>query len=88
MNKLAIGRIVILKLSSYQKEELRVAAHLRGEKQPNPNNGADEAPAIVVRAWSDTCANLNVLCDGKDTLWVTSAVEGDGEGQWHWPVRS
>jgi len=79
--KPTIGRIVIYKLSDYDKERLK------GMGSGNPNNGADEAPAIVVRAWSDTCVNLRVLIDGEQTLWVTSVLLGDGPSNWQLPER-
>lgn len=75
-----IGRVVVYKLTDYDKEQLK--AH-----SDNPNNGADEAPAIVVRVWGDACVNLRVLLDGDQTLWVTSALLGDGPRQWQWPAR-
>jgi hypothetical protein len=36
------------------------------------NNGADVAPAVVVRVWSEELVNVRVLCDGPDVLWWTS----------------
>lgn len=53
---------------------------------PAQNNGSDVAPAIVTREWGApwTMAPLNdverqtvnvrVLCDGAETLWLTSIV--------------
>lgn len=83
--KPSIGRIVIYRLTEGDKTTLEV----RGAS--NPNNGADEAPAMVVRVWSDTCVNLKVLVDGEDTLWVTSATLADApeqERRWRWPDRT
>lgn len=56
------------------------------------NNGAAEAPAVVVRVWSDSCVNLKILMDGPFDYWKTSilqeqAVGGTTPGTWHWPVR-
>jgi len=82
--KPTIGRIVIYRLADHDKETLRA----RGAS--NPNNGADEAPAVVVRAWSDTCVNLQVLLDGEGTLWLGSVQLADAPDQprrWRWPER-
>lgn len=41
-------------------------------------------PAIVVRVFdpSVSTANLQVLLDGNDVYWATSATEGEGPGHW------
>ncbi|WP_382307305.1 hypothetical protein [Herbiconiux sp. UC225_62] len=44
-------------------------------------------PLLVVRAFDEGKVNGQVFLDGNDTLWVTSASEGDGRGQWSWPPR-
>lgn len=46
----------------------------------------DAYPMVIVRVWGATAessVNGQVLLDGNDTLWVTSAGRGDGERQWH-----
>jgi hypothetical protein len=35
-------------------------------------NGADVAPAVITRVWSDNMVNVRVLLDGNDTPWKTS----------------
>ncbi|MFI6182560.1 hypothetical protein ACIA8R_44025 [Nonomuraea sp. NPDC051191] len=48
----------------------------------------DIFPAMVVRAYRGAAdVNLQVHLDGNDTYWVTSSVEGDRPGTWHWPPR-
>lgn len=62
---------------------------------PAANNGAEVAPAIITRVWSDTCVNVRVLADGPDTPLRTSVTHiedlADLEpGQrhcWTWPPR-
>ena len=64
---------------------------------PNRNNGADEAPAIITRVWSDTYINVKVLSDSNDAPeWRTSVtlleekperIIGDGRGMAWWPPR-
>ncbi len=80
--KPTIGRIVIYKFSEQDKERLKEMG------SPHPNNGAAEAPAVIVRVWSDICVNLKVLCDEASDLWVTSVLQGDGERQWSWLPRA
>lgn len=39
---------------------------------PARNNGANEAPAVITRVWSDTLINVRVLSDGDGVEWRTS----------------
>jgi hypothetical protein len=66
--------------------------------QPEMNNGATVAPAIITRVWSDTTVNLRVLADGESLLWRTSSTyvedldtldAGDPTriNRWTWPPR-
>ena len=42
-------------------------------------------PALVVRVWSPSMANLQVLIDGQGTLWATSKGGPSQEpGSWSW----
>lgn len=65
---------------------------------PEMNNGADVAPAIITRVWSDSTVNLRVLADSENVLWRTSstyapdldAIPADDPGRmsrWSWPPR-
>jgi hypothetical protein len=51
----------------------------------NDVNEGNVFPAMVVAAWSSNCVNLQVILDGNDSHWVTSANEGDQVGQWFRP---
>lgn len=39
---------------------------------PNEYSGADVAPAIITRVWSDDCINVHVMPDSSVTHWYTS----------------
>jgi hypothetical protein len=53
-------------------------------------------PLVIVRVWPHEfgagvhAVNGQVLLDGNDTYWVTSASESPvpSKGQWNWPPRS
>ena len=51
----------------------------------------EEFPLVIVRIWPNEFGsgipgiNGQVLLDGNDVLWVSSAGEGPENGQWHWP---
>jgi hypothetical protein len=62
---------------------------------PALNNGADEAPAIITRVWSDTMVNVRVLTDSgehRSQDWRTSVSlradkpEKPAHDAW-WPPR-
>lgn len=53
----------------------------------NQASTGDVCPAMVVRTFGGTAANLQVHLDGTDTYWATSRSEGEGAGFWVWPPR-
>jgi hypothetical protein len=56
----------------------------------NPPVPGQVFPAAIVRTWgnrSASVANLKVFLDGSDDLWVTSALQGEHDGQWSEPPR-
>lgn len=60
---------------------------------PDENNGADQAPAVITRVWSDTLVNVRVFLDADTTPeWRTSVKLHDarpetvGHDAW-WPPR-
>lgn len=54
-------------------------------------SAGEEVPLLVARVWPDEYGpgvpglNGQAFLDGTDTLWVTSAREGEGPGTWSWP---
>jgi hypothetical protein len=69
------------------------AAKINARRDADRNSGnrveaGQDCAAIVVAAWGNSSANLQVLLDGTDTYWATSRSEGDEQGHWHWPPRA
>ncbi|WP_371579484.1 hypothetical protein [Streptomyces sp. NBC_01314] len=97
----SIGRIVHYRLSEHNAEQInqgRKDFHENGRAQAGSGfvghvgNWAAEGdvfPAVVVQVFDEATvtANLQVLLDGNDTYWATSAAEGDRPGAWAWPGR-
>ncbi len=80
--KPTIGRIVIYKTTAEQKDNMEQLL-----KEYNISNIKEELPAIIVAVHNVTCVNLKVFQDGNGSdIWVRSAIQGDQEGQWNWPV--
>ena len=57
-------------------------------------NAGDHRPAVIVRVWTDTLVNLQVITDDENdklnpTEWRTSVPldESKKNGTWHWPER-
>jgi len=100
--KPTIGRIVNYKLNQTDVEAINrrrtnptsIAARIKEEKWPlgaqahigNDVTTGQIYPMIIVAVWGETCVNGQVLLDGNDTFWVTSAQLGESEGNWNWPV--
>lgn len=72
-----IGRVVIYTPTKAENEAW--------EKSSTANT-AEKLPATIVAVWGETCINAQVILDGEGTVWKTSIQQGDGEGQWNWPV--
>jgi len=41
-------------------------------------------PMVITGIWRDTGVNGQDFLDGNDTLWVTSAPQGNDPGNWHY----
>lgn len=97
-----IGRIVNYKLSKDDVEKITrrrtngqtIAARIKEGKWPlgaqahigNPVEEGQICPMIITAVWGETCVNGQVILDGNDTYWVTSAQKGDDESNWNWPA--
>jgi hypothetical protein len=77
-----IGRIVHYKLATHDAAVINQKTRTGNEARTG-----DVYPALIVRVWGGSGANLQVFLDGADTYWATSRTEGDAEGQWSWPPR-
>lgn len=99
MNRPTIGRTVVYSLSADDVAKIN-AARQKARKDHEALDPALQAhdgqweeepgaivPMIVTRVWTDTMVNGQAILDGNDSLWVTSVEQGDGPGQWSWPVR-
>lgn len=82
-----IGRIVHYTLSESDANAIRSARIGLTSGTYNNVAAGQVYPAIVVRTFGGSAANLKVLLDGPDTFWATSRSEGDGECRWAWPPR-
>lgn len=93
------GRILHYRLSASDCERIEAQRGDRGDgarlfQGSHPTPG-DVVPLVVVRRWPDEFPNAEVTCgvngqailDGNDTLWITSAPHGAGDGEWTWPPR-
>lgn len=84
----SIGRIVHYMLSADDARRIttqRKGAHA-GDGGGNFVEEGQVYPMLIVRIWGETeqsSVNGQVFLDGNDTLWVTSAGQGDGPRQWH-----
>lgn len=96
-----IGRIVHYRLSEQDVASITTmrqqASILAGSlripaRQGNPVSAGDAFPMMITKVWSPdphvhTAVNGQVFLDGNDTLWVTSALVGEGPRTYSWPTR-
>ena len=84
----SIGRIVHYTLSEFDADAIQ-ARRTEAGTVANTAAGGQIFPAVVVRTFGGSGANLRVLLDGDDTYWATSRTEGEpgANGQWCWPPR-
>lgn len=94
MQKPSIGRIVLYVLcqedcDAIEANRARMAELLQisSGQIGNSVRPGDIVPAVILRAWSDTCINAQALLDGFDTLWLMSRSRDDAKARksWHWP---
>lgn len=85
-----IGRIVHYTLNGYDVgaiDRLYPRVDDTGRWLRNAVAEGQVYPALVVRAFGGSAANLQVFLDGDATYWATSRVEGEGPARWSWPPR-
>ena len=78
--KPTLGRIVIY--NTTKSDRFRMTEQ-SGRGQCNVRL---KLPAVVVHAGDTDVCNLKVFFDGYMDLWAMDSGQGDGEGQWNWPV--
>lgn len=80
-------------LGAIQTDALGYVAHVG-----NHAEAGQVFPLIITRVWSEDCINGQVLLDGNDSLWLTSASKANEHqltqaagspvpGRWFWPPR-
>jgi hypothetical protein len=88
----SIGRIVHYTLSEDDAKWVKQhRADTSGAFVGNRPAAGDVYPMLITRTWGsteDSAVQGQVFLDGNDTLWVTSATQGDGERHWKEPKRS
>ena len=92
-----IGRIVHYRLSAVDVGEINRRRNGDPHSPSWPSgaqahvgnyvNPGEVVPMIVAKVWGPDCINGQAILDGNDSLWVTSALLGDGERNWSWPPR-
>ncbi len=88
--KPTIGRIVIYKLNEWDVQRVKEFGDHNGNYYVSLGQ---EFPLIIVRVWPDEYGtgvpgvNGQVILDGRERLWITSAKEGTEPGTWNWPER-
>lgn len=96
-NPPTIGRIVHYMLTEIDVQRIEAQRQRTVSSGSNDVHVGEIYPAIVVRSFPAYAdgerhrANLQVLLDGSDTYWATSAEEGPQDtppaGCWFWPPR-
>ena len=89
-----LGRIVLYRLTAEDVAAIGRQRLAGGQDHVGNSVVAGEAVVgIIVAVWpaefgpDEPGVNLQVLLDGRDSYWVTSAREGYEPGQWSWPPR-
>lgn len=78
------GQHVLYTLAESDAEQIRARRAQLGISGNSPAPG-EVCPAVVVRLWNPTYANLKVFLDGQDDFWATSRYYGTSTGCWRAP---
>lgn len=83
-----LGKIVLLRLTAEQAAEANsMLIACGGGFRGNCHREGEQVPMVVVRDWGGS-VNGRALLDGEGDLWIPSAVQGSGLGQWMLPEAS
>lgn len=84
---LQVGTIVQYTLTAQDEGTIHARRRIYS-RCGNPVEAGQVLPMVVCRIWADEFGpgtvglNGQVILDGDDSLWVTSAPEGDRPGTW------
>jgi hypothetical protein len=87
MTSPSTGRIVHYKLTEGDVDRIETLRLGTPRSRGNKPRADQVVPLIVVVAHDGGKVSGQAFLDGNDNLWVTSAAEGEGRGQWSWPPR-
>lgn len=90
VSKLDADQMATRRTTSYSIAERMKAAVWPFGAQAHIGNTVVEGnifPLIITKVWNPELVNGQVLLDGNDVLWVSSAHHGAEAGTWHWPAR-
>lgn len=83
-----IGRIVHYTINAHDVDRIEAHRSYPGRHGNDVREG-DTFPLLVTAVFEGAGDHVNgqLMLDGNDSLWVTSAGEGNGPGTWKWPPR-
>lgn len=83
----SVARIVHYRLSQPDVDRIVQERMSNDGDRGNPAHAGDVVPLIIVKVWPGELVNGQAILDGNHSIWVCSASQGEGQGQWAWPPR-